>query len=254
MLSCLTAFSPVLHEVLTAVNRKKMLTAIAIDDEPVALDIVKALAARISFVQITACFTNAFDAIQYLQQHKVDLIFLDIKMPDISGIEFIRSVPNPPMVIFATAYSEHAVQSFELDAIDYLLKPFSQARFLKACTKAYEQHRLKNNSRTDLARPSYIFIKTGTEQVRIELCDLLYIESRGNYMQLVLEDKKISARLTMSETEQLLPAGDFIRVHRSFIIARKQVTKIDRSNVWVKGAAIPIGPAYENEVKKINGV
>src|SRR3569623_1092025 len=146
-----------------------MLKAIAIDDEPVALEVIKSLSVKIPFIQLAACFTNAFDAIHYLQKEKVDLLFLDIKMPDISGIDFLKSIPHPPMVIFTTAYSEHAVQSFELDAIDYLLKPFSQARFLKACSKAYKQHELSYNAISAPAQNAHIFIKSGYEQLRVNL-------------------------------------------------------------------------------------
>src|SRR5450755_1789399 len=156
-----------------------MLKAIAIDDEPIALEVIKNLSSKISFIELIDCFTNAFDAITYLQQEKTDLIFLDIKMPDISGIDFLKSISNPPMIIFTTAYSEHAVQSFELDAIDYLLKPFSQSRFLKACNKAYEQYRLKNKNVTSLSDES-IFIKSGYDQIRILLNEILYVESSGN--------------------------------------------------------------------------
>src|SRR5580693_4076192 len=123
-----------------------MLRAIAIDDEPIALDVIKSLSAKISFIEIKKYFTDAFEALDFLQKEKIDLIFLDIKMPDISGIDFLKSIRNPPMVIFTTAYGEHAVQSFELDAIDYLLKPFSQPRFLKACNKACDQYQLRNGT------------------------------------------------------------------------------------------------------------
>src|SRR6266536_2219508 len=123
-----------------------MLKAIAIDDEPIALEVIKNLSLKISFVELKGFFTNAFEAVDFIRKEKIDLIFLDIKMPDISGIDFLKSIPNPPMVIFTTAYSEHAVQSFELDAIDYLLKPFSQSRFLKACNKAFEQYKFKNSN------------------------------------------------------------------------------------------------------------
>lgn len=227
-----------------------MLTAIAIDDEPVALDVIKTLAAKISFMQVAACFTNAFDAIPFLQQQKVDLIFLDIKMPDISGIDFLQSLQRPPMVIFTTAYSEHAVKSFELDAIDYLLKPFSQARFLKACTKAHEQLLLKSKAPANTAT-EHIFIKTGTEQLRVMLNDVLYVESNGNYMQFVLDGKKLTTRLTMYEAETLLPATAFVRIHRSYIVAKRHITKIDRGSVWVNTIELPIGAAYANEVAQI---
>src|SRR5882762_4332622 len=133
-----------------------MMKAIAIDDEPVALEVIKNLSAKIPFVELTEVFTNAFEAIPILQKGNIDLLFLDIRMPDISGIDFLQSISNPPMVVFTTAFSEHAVQSFELDAIDYLLKPFSAARFLKACNKAYEQYGLRKNSPAAPAAPAFI--------------------------------------------------------------------------------------------------
>ncbi len=230
-----------------------MLRAIAIDDEPIALDVIKNLSAKISFVEIKKYFTDAFEAIDYLQKEKIDLIFLDIKMPDISGIDFLKSISNPPMVIFTTAYSEHAVQSFELDAIDYLLKPFSQARFLKACNKAYEQYKLKNNLNEIVNIPDSIFIKSGYDQIRISLNEILYVESNGNYMQFVLSNQKILSRLTMSETEELLPVSSFVRIHRSYIVSKKQISKIEKNAVWIKQIELPIGAAYIKEIQKIAG-
>src|SRR5258708_31374510 len=120
-----------------------MLTAVAIDDEPMALEVIRSLSAKIPFIRLRAVFTNAFEAMEYIRKEKPEFLFLDIKMPDISGIDFLMALPDPPMVIFTTAYSEHAVQSFELDAIAYLLKPFSQSRFLKPCNKPHEHYQLK---------------------------------------------------------------------------------------------------------------
>jgi DNA-binding LytR/AlgR family response regulator len=227
-----------------------MLAAIAIDDEPIALEVIKNLSAKITFIDLKACFTNAFEALDFLRNEKIDLLFIDIKMPDISGIDFIRSISNPPMVIFTTAYSEHAVQSFELDAIDYLLKPFSLSRFLKACNKAHEQYELKNKSNI-VSLPTSVFIKSGYEQIRVELDEILYAESNGNYMQFVLRDKKIMSRLTISETEALLPAGIFIRIHRSYIVSKKHINKIERGNVYIKDIELPVGASYTNEIMKI---
>ncbi len=227
-----------------------MLAAIAIDDEPIALEVIKNLSAKITFIDLKACFTNAFEALDFLRSEKIELIFLDIKMPDISGIDFLRSIPNPPMVIFTTAYSEHAVQSFELDAIDYLLKPFSLSRFLKACNKAHEQYELKNKNNAGLP-PTSVFIKSGYEQIRVELGEILYAESNGNYMQFVLRDKKIMSRLTISEAEALLPAGMFIRIHRSYIVSKKHINKIEKNNVYINDIEIPVGASYTNEVMKI---
>lgn len=226
-----------------------MLRAIAIDDEPIALEVIKNLAAQVVFMTIEACFTNPFIAMEYLQKNEVDLVFLDIKMPDISGTDFLRTIPNPPMVIFTTAYSEHAVQSFELDAIDYLLKPFSLPRFLKACNKAHEQHELRKN-RNSSTSMSPIFIKSGYEQVRVDPGDILYAESVGNYVQFVLADRTVISRLTMTEAEDILPANAFIRIHRSFIVATKQITKTDKKTVWIGKKEIPIGTVYIDELEK----
>ena len=225
-----------------------MLKAIATDDEPIALDVIKNLSAKIPFIDLKATFTNAFEAIDFLQKERIDLLFLDIKMPDISGIDFLKSISNPPMVIFTTAYSEHAVQSFELDAIDYLLKPFSLSRFLKACNKAQEQYLFKNK---ESVTSSSVFIKSGYEQLRVELDDILYAESNGNYIDFVLKDKKITSRLTMNEAEALLPASLFARIHRSYIVAKKHITKIEKNTIWINKTALPVGANYTDSVLKI---
>jgi DNA-binding LytR/AlgR family response regulator len=230
----------------------KALQAIAIDDEPFALEVVKNLLKEIPFIQLVACFTKAVEAIGFLQENEIQLIFLDIKMPGLSGIEFIRSLPKPPMVVFTTAYSEHAVQSFELDAIDYLLKPFSFSRLLKSCNKAYEFQQMKGNSKQVASEAlPVIFIKSGFEQIKIDLADLRYAESVGNYIKLHLNEKPpLISRLTTAEAEALLPANVFIRVHRSFIVAKEKITKIDKRSVWLKETEIPIGPSYLIQIEK----
>ncbi|MCC6289826.1 MAG: response regulator transcription factor [Chitinophagaceae bacterium] len=224
---------------------------IAIDDEPIALEVVKSLSAKVPFIELKACFTNAFEALNYLQQERADLIFLDIKMPDITGIEWLKSVPQPPMVIFTTAYSEHAVESFELDAIDYLLKPFSLARFLKAANKANELARLKNRADAEDVKNESIFIKSGYGQVRILLNELLYVQSAGNYLHFICTGQKLLARLTMNEAESLLPAFKFTRVHRSYIVANKRVTRIDKNSVWIDNTSIPVGAGYSALLENI---
>ncbi|GAB3507735.1 LytR/AlgR family response regulator transcription factor [Emticicia fontis] len=227
-----------------------MLQAIAIDDEPIALEIIKSMAAQVSFIDLSACFTNAIEALSFIQSQKVDVIFLDIKMPGISGLELVKTLPQAPIIIFTTAYSEHAVQSFELNAIDYLLKPFSFTRFLQACNKAHEQVTLKkNHQNTSLNLPS-IFIKSGYEQIKIDLEDLLYTESTGNYVKFVSENQTIVSRLTMGEVESLLPQSAFIRIHRSFMVAKNKITKIDKRSVWVHEKELPIGAFYSNDLER----
>jgi DNA-binding LytR/AlgR family response regulator len=219
-----------------------MLHAIAIDDEPIALDVLKSLSEKVSFMEINGYFTNAFEAMEYLQQNKVDLL-------DISGIEFLKVIPNVPLVIFTTAYSEHALESFELDAIDYLLKPFSFTRFLKACNKAYEQHNLRSNNA--LNSQDSFFLKSGYEQIKVSIKSILYAESQGNYVKFVLEDQNIMSRFTMNEVEDLLPKQDFIRIHRSFLVSKTHIQKFDKKSVWINKVELPIGSAYISEVEII---
>jgi len=217
-----------------------MITAIAIDDEPIALDVVSNHAAKAPFLDLQAVFTNAFEAMDYLQKHPVDLLFLDIKMPDISGIEFFRSLSRKPLLGFTTAYSEHAVTGFELDAVDYLLKPFSLARFLKACNKAQEWLELRGVNET----PDYIFVKTGYEQVKLQFDEIDYLEATGNYVDFVAGGRHILSRMTITECEELLPPDRFIRIHRSFMAAIAKIQKIERHQLTVSGNAIPIGASY----------
>ncbi|MDO1445712.1 LytTR family DNA-binding domain-containing protein [Rhodocytophaga aerolata] len=223
-----------------------MLTAIAIDDEPQALDVVQLHAAKVPFLQLEASFTNAFEAISYLQANKVDLIFLDIKMPDISGIEFITCLSQVPMIIFTTAYSQYAVKGFELNAIDYLLKPFSLVRFTKACNKALEHKQLRSKE-----PENYIFIKTGYEEEKVWLADICYVEAEGNYLTFMLKDKQLLSRQTMTDIVKVLPPEKFIRIHRSYTIAIDKIEKLTRQEVTVAGKTIPVGVSYEEKLEEI---
>ena len=224
--------------------------AIAIDDEPIALEVVASHTAKVPFIDLKASFTNAFEAISYLQQHKVDLLFLDIKMPDISGIDFLKSLSKPPIVVFTTAYTEHAVQSFELDAVDYLLKPFSLSRFLKACNKAKELFDLRGQTLD--SKPDFIFVKDGYEQIKVYLNDILYVEASGNYTQIYLtEDRRLSTRVTINEMVSLLPEKSFLRIHRAFIISVDKITRFDRQQVYIGEQSIPIGATYGQVLQDI---
>jgi two-component system, LytTR family, response regulator len=222
------------------------LTAIAIDDEPRALEVVQMHASKVPFLELKATFTDAFEAIPYLQNNKVDLIFLDIKMPDISGIEFVSILQKSPMIVFTTAFSEYAVNGFELDAVDYLMKPFSLARFTKACNKALEIKTLRNEE-----MKNFIFLKTGYEEEKVFLDDIQYIEAEGNYMAYVLPNKKLLCRQNISESISQLPANQFIRIHRSYIVALDKIQKITRQSVWVAGNEISVGASYEEKLGEI---
>lgn len=216
------------------------MNAIAIDDEPIALEIIKSHASKVPFLDLNATFTDAFKALEYLQKENIDLVFLDIKMPDISGIDFYNTLRKKPMVIFTTAYSEYAVTSFELDAVDYLLKPFSLSRFIKGCNKAYELYNFRNAPET----LDHIFVKTGYEQLKVMYDEILYLEAAGNYVTFVLKDKNILSRSTFIEAINLLPPDKFLRIHRSFIVAINKIDKVERQQVTINNKQIPVGEAY----------
>lgn len=209
-----------------------MIYAIAIDDEPIALKVVAEHAAKIPFLNLQASFTNAFEALNYLKNERVDLLFLDINMPDISGIDFLKALTDPPLVIFTTAYSEYALESYELDAIDYLLKPFEFGRFLKAVNKANE----KLGQKADDA----IFVKSGYEYHRIRFEDLKYLKAEGNYIQFVTTNEKLLSRMTMKEAEVEVGNNHFIKVHRSYIINTHFVDKIEKHQLHIGEEIIPI--------------
>ncbi|WP_337044876.1 LytR/AlgR family response regulator transcription factor [Emticicia sp. 17c] len=222
------------------------LSAIAIDDEPRALEVIQMHAAKVPFLELKATFTDAFEAIPYLQKNKIDLLFLDIKMPDISGIEFINILQKVPMVVFTTAYSEYAVKGFELDAVDYLLKPFSLARFTKACNKVLELSQINKEN-----TPDFIFLKTGYEEEKVFFDDILYIEAEGNYMSFVLKNKKLLTRQNISETLNILPPQQFVRIHRSYIVAVSKIQKMTRQSVWINNYEISVGASYEDKLLEI---
>jgi len=226
------------------------INAIAIDDEQVALSVISTHAQQVPFLEMKGYFTDPYEALAYLKETKTDLVFLDIKMPDISGLELMTVLPGSPLVIFTTAYSEHAVQSFELDAIDYLLKPFSSERFSKACNKAKSLlELLQRSSQQDI--PTFIMIKSGYEQYKLPLDEILYLESAGNYISFVMKDKRLLSRLSMQEALALLPPSLFTRVHRSFIVANNKIEKADRNALYIGAVPVSIGAAYADDVNKI---
>lgn len=218
--------------------------AIAIDDEPIALEIVKAHAAKVPFLDLKAEFRDAFKAMEYLQQEEVDLIFLDIKMPDISGIDFFNSLAKKPLLIFTTAYSDHALTSYDMDAVDYLLKPFSLARFLKACNKAYELY----TARTATEATEYLYAKTGYEQQRVYFEDILFAEATGNYVTFALTSTDLLSRSTFQEVISQLPTDKFVRVHRSYVVAISRIDKYERHQVTIGTRKVPISEAYRQNL------
>ncbi len=223
--------------------------AIVIDDEPMALEVIRSMSQKVPFIVFDSFFTNAFKALEYLKDNEVDLIFIDIQMPDINGIEFIESLTKKPMFILTTAHSEYAVQSYEVDATDYLLKPFSFPRFLRACNKAFDQFQPKNS--LNELQSTTILVKSGYEKVLINIDQINFVESKGNNVNINCQDKTVISRMTMTEFENLIPANTFIRVHRSFLVAKNKIEKGDKTSVSVNGIKIPIGLNYSVDLENL---
>lgn len=223
-----------------------MMNAVAIDDEPMALDVLEHYSAQSGLVEMKAMFRDPLEAIAYLNKEKVDLIFLDINMPGISGMQLAESLSPPPMIIFVTAYSHYAVESYNVSAVDYLLKPIVYERFLTALDKAMKANALQNAvNGTD----TIIYLKSGPQTYPVKLSDILYLEKDGNYMTVYLKGKRILIRENMNGVFNLVPATDFIRVHKSYVVAVRHITLIEANQLTVNGEVIPVGSSYRESVR-----
>lgn len=224
-----------------------MIKAIAIDDEPLGLKIISHYCEQIDFITLEKTFTKQSEALKHLKKFPVDLLFLDIQMPSKNGIDFYKMLENDPMVIFTTAHSEYAVEGFNVNATDYLLKPFSSERFLAAVQKAQNEFQFRQN----LSIQTHLMIRADYKLHRIEFDDIVLIESLDDYVQLHLSNTiKIVARLSMKTILEKLPGHSFIRVHRSYIIPIKKVKAIVNKNIQIGEFIIPIGDTYKEEVAK----
>ena len=233
---------------------------IIVDDEPLALDVMETYVSRMPNLELLARCNNAFEANEALKNNDIDLMFLDIQMPQLTGIDFLKTLKTPPMVIFTTAYQQYAVEGFELNAIDYLLKPISMDRFMKAVNKASEQYDLhhqeaKNGVNIEGVaepKPDYIFVKADKKLQRVKFSDILYIEGLKDYVIIRTETGRIISLQTMKSLEDKLPVAQFVRVHRSFIVGIDKIHANVGNMVEVieKGAAkhLPIGKNYRDEL------
>lgn len=206
------------------------------------------------FLELVGMFSNPVKALAFLMEREVDLVFLDINMPELSGMQLQHALPRKPMVVFTTAYPEFGAESYNYDAVDYLLKPINYARFLKAVNKAVELQNLKKKDKPatiEAATPahdkSHVLIKSGTQTFKLKLEDILYVEGAGNYMAFCTKGKKILSLLTMKEVLELLPADQFVRVHKSYIVSLNHLDVLERHQVTIAGKAIPIGLTYREQ-------
>ncbi len=218
-----------------------MIHCIAIDDEPLALQLINEYCSKISFLKLEKTFTNTDEARAWLQQNKVDLLFLDIQMPDINGMQFYKSLAEKPPVIFTTAYKDFAAEGFNVDAVDYLLKPFEYDRFLKACYKANEYLEFLSSQELQL---NSIFVKVNYEIMKINLKDIELIEALDDYIKIYIKPTPVLTLMTLKSIQEKLPTRDFVRVHRSFIVPINRIEKFSKTKLWTAGKEIPIGSSY----------
>lgn len=242
---------------------------VIIDDEPLARKVVNNYCGNLPFLNIVKECKSALEAVDFLNDNAVDLIFLDINMPKLKGLDFLRTLHNPPLIIITTAYQEFAIESFELSVIDYLLKPFSFERFLKAVNKAQAQKKLLNSAHLNELQNSLsnqqmaekspksaqsddsLFIKSDKKTHQVLLSDILYLESYGSYVKVHLQNEIIITLERLTNFENSLPTSQFIRVHRSFIIAIKKIQTIEGNQVKIHGEMLPVGSVYKHNLLDI---
>ena len=237
------------------------LRCMIVDDEPLALDVLETFIERLDNLELVCRCSNAMEAYNCLQTHEVDLLFLDIQMPKLTGIDFLKTLANPPKVIFTTAYRDYALEGFELNVVDYLLKPIAFERFLKAVSKVTASDAARATPAAAPAnaahtsgpdyKEAFIYLKADKKMVKVMLADILYIESLKDYIRVKTETKEIISYQKISFLEEKLPTDKFLRIHRSFIVALDKIQAFSATGVDVGKTEIPIGRFYKNEVLQI---
>jgi DNA-binding LytR/AlgR family response regulator len=229
-----------------------MINCIAIDDEPPALDLLRNYCSKLDYLNLLKTFTSTSEASVFLRQFPVDLLFLDIQMPDISGIDFLKSLNEPKMVIFTTAFSEYAVEGFNLNAIDYLLKPINFHRFEQAVKKTREYHEYLNNNSSHADK--FLFVRSEYKLIKIALSDILYIQGLDNYIRIITsKNKPVISHVSMKEIYEKLPKNMFARIHRSYIINFVNDTSYCNKKVMIGDKKIPVGISFKHVASEIFG-
>lgn len=228
-----------------------------IDDEPLAQRVIEKYAQDLPFLEIVGKCNQAVEAIEYLHQDQVDLMFLDINMPKLSGIDFLKSMKHTPLVIITTAYAEYALEGYELDVVDYLMKPFGFDRFLKAVHKVQDvlitrRYPDEGGSKSEaVAEEQFVFVKSGKKTFKVNLNDLLYVEALGDYVKIYTTERMIVSYQSLKHIESILPPAKFPRVHKSYLISLSRVEMIEGNQVRIKDRYIPIGSNYKMEFEKL---
>jgi DNA-binding LytR/AlgR family response regulator len=234
-----------------------MLRCIAVDDEPLALELLEDNISKVPYLQLEASCANAMEAINVLQQKQIDLIFLDIQMPGLTGLQFIQSMTEKPMIILITAYEKYALEGFNLDVLDYLVKPVSLERFVKACNKAWELHQLRSKptETTDRRLADYIFVNADYSLLKVVMEDIMWVEGLKDYIKIHLKSssKAVITRMTMKTIEEMLPPARFIRIHKSYIAAMSFITSVRKSSVMIGPVELPVSETYQDGLIKLTG-
>ena len=227
------------------------MNCIVVDDEPLAQDLLEDFINKVPFLDLKMKCKNAFEAIEIINGQTIDLVFLDIQMPKLSGVQLAESITNMPMIIFTTAFDKYAVESYDLDAIDYLLKPFTFERFLKSVNKAYaffsKRKNKGENAEEEHGTDQFIFVNAEYSAIKINLDDILYIEGLKDYVKIYTGPKPILTLQSLKSLQEKLPKNNFIRVHRSYIISLNKIDSIQRNRIVIGEKRIPVGDTYKNE-------
>lgn len=227
-----------------------MLKCIIIDDEPLAREGLASYVREVDFLHLTGICENPLELVTRLDQQPADLLFLDIQMPKMSGIDFLKIVPNPPMVIITTAFPSYALEGFQLNVLDYLLKPITFDRFFKSANKAKDYHRLLSKSDSQKAETvdDYFFVKCSSKYEKIHFADILYVEGLENYVTIVTDKNKYVTLLNLKSLEQNLASNSFIRVHKSYLVALSKIDSIEGNEIFIQSSRIPISRHYRDQV------
>tara|TARA_R110000764_G_scaffold239973_2_gene341063 strand:- start:13177 stop:13884 length:708 start_codon:yes stop_codon:yes gene_type:complete len=232
-----------------------MINCIAIDDEPLALALLRDNIERVSFLHLVAICNNAFEAIEVLQREKIDLIFIDIQMPGLTGLQFISSLENKPLVIFVTAYKEYAVESYDLDVVDYLVKPVALDRFIRACHRAQELHKSKAGNESSRPKPTkdYFFVQADYSQIKVKFTDIIWMKGYGDYIKFHLKSAEhpLVVRTSFKELEQDLPQNMFLRIHKSYAVSVEAITAIRKNSIFLGDKELAIGETYRERVAQL---
>jgi len=225
-----------------------MIKCVAIDDEPKALEIIKNHVSKIDYLQLENVFSDPFKAIKYINESNVELLFLDINMPDIDGMNFVKHLIQKPLIIFTTAHSEYAIESYEVEAIDFLLKPFDFSRFLVATKKAKERL-----LKFPVITSAFFFVSSGNQKIKLIYDDILFIKGDGNYVTYQTKSDKVMVRASITESQSELPSNTFVQIHRSTIVSLKWVDKVEDNHVYIADNKFPISSTYRESFLRAIG-